>query len=305
MEITLHLGAHRTGFGSLQDYADRHAPAFEAEGVLFWGPKSADFGARPTQVQGAEATRRVQTRLQQARAAGIRRLLVSDADLIGTIAGNMDAAELYPRAHARVSQIAGLFDGQVTRVLLSPRSLEVYWCSVVARGIAAGLAVPSRDRLNRIAMSPRGWRDVIADIARAVPQAEINVLPFERFAGQPEALLTQGAGIGAPMDRARVWLERRPTLPDLRRVLRDRGESPSALPFGMGLWNPFTNKETAALREMQADDRMWLIAGADGLATLTEDGRTERAGQTPSGAAYEKGQTDDFEERHMAQPRRG
>lgn len=305
MDVILHVGAHRTGCGSLRDYVSRHAPAFDDQGIAFWGPASTGFGSRPSQIAAGEALGRAKSELARLRAGGKRLLFVSDADMIGSIADCVDRASLYPNVQWRMSLISALFEGEVRRILFSPRSLALFWSSALAAGIKSGSDVPSRRKAHAIAMSRRGWRDVIADIAAAMPQAEIRVLPFEDFAGRPEALLSRGAGIEGPMDNARVWLNRAPTLPDLRRALGERGQDPAALPFGMGRWNPFTPKEHAALREMQADDMMWLIAGADGLAKLIEDGCSDRAGQTLPDAAHRKGHKDEFEKRDLAQPRRG
>ena len=45
----------------------------------------------------------------------------------------------------------------------------------------------------------------------------------------------------------------------------------------------------AALREACSDDMLWLTAGAEGLATLTEDRTGSRAGHTPPPGAQSKG----------------
>lgn len=312
MDVILHLGAHRTGTTSFQDYMRRHATLLESQGVGFWGPRQTRRGlfaglwprgdSTDTQDAVTHAKARVQARLDQARQTGVKKLVISDANMIGSVRDNLEQAVLYPDATNRLTRFADAFEGQVSTVLFSPRSLELYWCSAVADGVSRGATVPSRDELHDIATSKRGWRDVISDIAAAFPKATLNVVPSDRFAGQPAAMLLHGADIIAPVDQARVCLNRQPTLPELRRTVSGRGGATTDLPFGMGRWNPFTNEEHAALREMYADDMMWLTAGAAGLAKLTEDRCHDRAGQTPPGAAQSKGRCDELEERQVARP---
>ena len=312
MDVILHVGAHRTGTKTFQDYLRRHAEPLSEAQVGYWGPGRTRRGLFSGLVPKAEVTKgrdlrrraegRVQLQLTAARARGLRTLVISDENMIGSIRENIRTGSLYPAIGERMARFARAFEGQLSRVIFSPRSLEYYWGSALAHGVALGHAVPEREKLQCIAQSRRGWRDVIADLACALPEAEIQVMPFETFAGRPEVLLEKGAGVAAPTNSERGWLNRAPTLPELRRVLADRGEAGGTLPFGMGRWNPFTPEETAALRETYADDMMWLVAGADGLATLTEDEARTRAGQTLPAGAQTEGHGDEHEERPMARP---
>lgn len=312
MDVILHLGAHRTGTATFQGYMRRHAKALAAQRVVFWGPRRARHGIYSGDLSenrsSRAAFRRAQVRvgrlLDQAAARGVQTVVVSDTNMIGTIEDNLAHGALYPCVADRLAQFAKPFKGHVTGVMLSPRSLEVYWCSVLAQGVAQGHDVPSRQKLHDLAVASRSWRDVVTDVAAALPGVPLRVLPFETYKGRPDALLAQATGIDAPCDTRRAWLNPSPKLPELRRAASDRGASPAALPFGMGRWNPFTNEEHAILREMHADDMMWLTSGADGLATLTEDCLRHRAGHTPPHGAQAKGQRDELEERHMARPGR-
>ncbi|ABG31637.1 hypothetical protein CEP88_19870 [Roseobacter denitrificans] len=307
MDIILHIGAHRTGVASFQDYLRRHAEALSACDIACFQPaRSTTFpDARTVSRVGLTAQDYgcVQSQMDQARQRGMQTLLISDADSLGSVAQNIEQRRLYPAAGARLKQVAGRLGAQISTVLISIRSLETYWCSALAHGISQGLDVPDRDALAQIARDARGWRDVITDISDALPRTTIAVLPFEDFRGRSDLILAQGAGLDAPFDTQRAWLNRMPRLPELRRVLNDRGAASSDLPFGMGRWNPFTNEEHAALREIHADDIMWLTAGADGRATLREDRRPERAGPTLPRMAQNKGQEDELDKRQMARPR--
>ncbi|WP_259650423.1 hypothetical protein [Roseobacter sp. OBYS 0001] len=306
MDIILHIGAHRTGTASFQDYLRRHVGELSARQIACYEPVRAKDGSS---TQGlamgdmkAQVSVSVQSQMDQARQKGMQSMLLSDADMLGTLAQNVEKRSLYPAAGVGLKRLAAALDIEISTVLVSIRSLELYWCSALAHGISQGLEVPERDALAQIAHATRGWRDVITDISDALPQTKIAVLPFEKFIGRPDAVLARGAGLDAPFDTERSWLNRMPTLPDLRRVLNDRGAASADLPFGMGRWNPFTNEEHAALREVYADDMMWLTAGADGRATLIEDRHPERAGSTLPRLTQNKGQQDELDKRQLARP---
>lgn len=312
MDVILHVGAHRTGTKTFQDYMHRHAEPLAEAGIGYWGPGRTRRGLfagivpKPEVAKGRDLRRRaegrVQLQLTAARARGLKTLVVSDESMIGSVRDNISAGSLYAGIGERMARFARAFEGQVTTVMFSPRSLELYWSSALSYGVARGHAVPERDKLRSIAYARRGWRDVITDLGCAVPDADIKVLPFEYYAGRPEVLLERGAGVEAPRDSDRAWLNRTPTLPELRRVLADRGTLGAVLPFGMERWNPFTPDEHAALRETYADDMMWLTAGADGIATLTEDHARTRAGQILPAGAQTEGHGDEHEERQVARP---
>jgi hypothetical protein len=156
--------------------------------------------------------------------------------------------------------------------------------------------VPTPDQCEEIAASARTWRDVITDLACAVPSAEVLVTPFEQSAGNPQMLLNMATGVDAPSDAPAPWLNRSLNARDLRGLLADQGADPTQIPDTLMRWQPFTPQQAAQLRENYADDLHWLIAGADGLATLTEDEARKRAGTSQParhmtrGHGYDSGQ---------------
>ncbi len=315
MDVILHIGAHRTGTTTFQDYMRSHRETLAARGIGFWGPYRTRRGLFSGLIPGAAAARhrdlcrraegRIRLHLARARADGVRSLVVSDENMIGCARANLRARTLYPAIGERMARFARAFDGHLTRVVISPRAQDLYWSSMIAYGVARGLPLPGGAALDHIARQTRGWRDVITDLACALPpQVDIQVMPFEMFTGRSDALLRLGAGLDAPADGGLRWLNRAPDLPTLRRRLHERGQDATCLPDGTGRWHPFDAAACAALREVYADDIMWLTAGADGLATLTEDRTGTRAGNTlPPGAMTQGYRTHDRQESHLAQPR--
>ena len=307
MDIILHVGAHRTGSTSFQHYLRGNRAHLMDDGTALWEPQMLRRGlmdglfAKPRMLNGRNLQRRAMGRVRmhaaQAKRAGAERLIVSEENMIGAPRACLRAATLYPAMGERMARLDAAFEGGITRVVMSIRALDLWWSSVAAYGVGRGHAIPEAARLQALADAPRTWRDVITDMSCALPHAEIKILPFEQFAGKADTILAHATGRAAPQTDAAAWMNRSPDAGMLRAKLADCGlhaqDLPEHLATGEGRWNPFTPAQAAALREAYADDMMWLTAGADGLATLTEDPSRTRAGQSLPVGQLTKGQPHD------------
>lgn len=309
MDIILHVGAHRSGSTSFQHYLRGNRAQLHGDGTALWEPHMLRKGvfdglfAAPRMRNGRNLQRRAMGRVRmhaaQAKRAGAERLLVSEENMIGAPRACLRAATLYPAMGERMARLDAAFEGRISRVVMSIRALDLWWSSVAAYGVARGHAVPDAARLTAIAGAPRTWRDVITDLSCALPQAEIVILPFEQFVGQADKTLAQATMRPAPTSQAQSWLNRSPDVGMLRETMEKNGVPITALPShlaeGEGRWNPFEPEQAACLREAYADDMMWLTAGADGLATLTQDPSRTRAGTSLPAGSLTKGQPNDQE----------
>ncbi|MCB4455154.1 hypothetical protein [Leisingera sp. McT4-56] len=307
MKVILHTGAHRCATTSFQEYMRQNAQPLARQGIGFWGPHRTRGGLfhgiqpGPAPANGRDLVQRAQGRLQiqmaSCRERGVQQLLVSEENMLGSVRANLRIGDLYSGAGERMARMFQAFGGAVTDAALSIRSLDSYWTSALAYAVARGHKLPSAGGLERLAQAPRSWRDVITDIACAMPGVRLHVLPFETFGSRPEAALAAVTGIEAPRTHARVRLNASLCLQDLRASV------PSAvaadLPQGSGRWRPFDDAQTASLREAYADDIMWLAAGADGLATLVHDPDKQAADTNPPDIGLTRGRPDD-KQRRMA-----
>ena len=312
MDITLHLGAHRTASTCFQFYLKENTNTLRNKGIGVWGPwRTRDgvlTGVIPVKMAGTppdqqlrRAHGRIALGLHRLRDRGMSQLIVSDENMIGAPRRNLRDSKPYTAIGERMARFNQAFGGQINRVVLSIRAQDSFWSSSLAYGVGRGHPMPSRDDLDRLVTTNRHWRDVITDLACAVPGAEILVLPYEEFGGMPELKLSIMTGLqDPPMKFAREWVNRSPCVAQLRQILRDRGEDPALLPQEDGRWHPFDHAQTMALRESYADDLFWLRAGADGLATLIEETGTDKTGKTPLSAQTKRGQQNGIEERRMA-----
>lgn len=310
MKVTLHIGAHRTGTTSFQAYIRQNADFMRTRRIGFWGPlrtrKGLFSGIQPSVGDGPQAARRARGRvllqMNNAERNGIKSLLVSDENMLGTMRLNMRSRSLYSDVGERMARYAAAFDGQIDKVVMSVRALNHYWSSAAAYCVARGHTMLEPDQFVRVAFGPRTWRDVIADVACAVPDAKIVVVPFERTAGRPDAMFRGVTGLYGPRNASQTWLNRSPSVPELRGMLEDRGDNPDRITGMTPRWTPFDPTAIAAMREAYMDDIHWLTAGADGLATLTEELGQRGAGQTLPHGPLTRGQPHDDQERRLAEP---
>ncbi|QGX97796.1 hypothetical protein EI983_05695 [Roseovarius faecimaris] len=312
MDIILHLGAHRTASTCFQYYLREKARQLSTQGIGVWGPWRTRDGVltgvlpvpgaiRSPKDQHLRARGRISLALHRLREKGVKQLIVSDENMIGAPRRNLRTSKIYDGIGERMAQFSDAFSGGITQVVLSIRSQETYWSSVYAFAVGRGHRLPSRDDLDRLVTTNRHWREAIRDLSCALPGVKIIILPYEEYGGRPEQKLSIMTGLSKPpMKFAREWINRSPSLAQLRQILKDRGEDPAALPEGEGRWHPFDHAQSMALREAYADDLFWLRAGAEGMATLIEGTGTHQTGQTRDVSQMTRGQTNGIENRRMA-----
>ena len=313
MDVILHLGAHRTGSTTFQSYMQRVNSELSSQRIGYWGPQRTRQGLfagllpAPRRNLGRSAHTRAEGRGQMhlARSAqnGLRTLVVSDENMIGSVRQNLRAHTLYPAIGERMARFARAFDGRITRIVLSIRANDLYWASAVSYGVSRGHRMLQPKGFEQIATSHRTWRGVITDLSCALPGTEIRVLPFERFQGCPDATLAASINAVAPQNTNVEWLNRAPDAQTLRNILTERRETSGLRVLGIGRWLPFNDIQRAILREAYADDMHWLISGADGLARLTEDTDQTETGNIPHFGPLTKGQGHDKQERQVARDR--
>ena len=311
MQVILHVGAHRTATTSFQGYLRRHVADLHGMGLTCWGPRLTRnglfAGVQPQPGASRQAARRARgrilLRMQKAKwDTGAQTLLVTDENLLGAVGRNMRLGRFYDDVGTRVARYVGAFDGQVSEIVVGIRALDMFWASSAAYATQRGYPALSARKWDRLAGAMRSWRDVITDLACAAPDTRIRVLSFEHFVGRPDAQLAAMLERSVPADTRPQWLNRSPDRNAIAQTLMDRGAPIDIRAVG-ARWIPFSHEVQAEFREQMADDMHWLISGADGLATLTEDMGTSETGQIPPSAPQPRGQDRDIEERRLAQHR--
>jgi len=190
MDVILHLGAHRTATTTFQNYLRNNEFALLQRGIAVWEPRNTRKGlfhgvlpARSREKAFGRAQGRIALRLNALDQRGVKTLIVSDENVLGTMFANLKSKALYRDAGQRVAHFAHAFDGCLTRVVLSVRGQDRYWGSAIGYHVGRGRSAPSAAQISEIAGSNRTWRDVVTDVACAAGDAVTTVTP-QRNAGQ-------------------------------------------------------------------------------------------------------------------------
>ncbi len=256
MKTILHLGVHRTASTTFQNYLDQNTRHLATYGVAVWTPKTLRRSAfstmvRPPLKEGGEyvaPTAQVADHCAALQGRQTRMLLVSEENMTGTVRVNFRDATLYPEIYHRLARFSTIFGQTCQRIILSIRSYDTFWASSLAYAHTAGFGQQNTDKMRAIGNDPRGWQDVIDDVASAFPRAEIVVAPYESFGGRCHTVLncaTQSLGLmHKPATAMRL---------NASKYITHGG---------------FDLETRRNLRLRYADDLAWLANGADGLARL-------------------------------------
>ncbi|MDG1338807.1 MAG: hypothetical protein P8P66_02275 [Paracoccaceae bacterium] len=255
MKVTFHLGAPRTGVGSLHSYLSETP----VSGTTLWTPEQTRNGVfsglfcDPSKVEmaiehrGRRSCGRLQVALHDLQAAGQDHLLVSDPKLLGSAKG------FFPNVTERMMRFRDGVRGHSVTLALSVRSYSSFWNSVLGSDLSTNVT-------DRLTTHPRRWRNVITDMYRAMPDAQIIVWPFERMVGAPHQLV---------------------------RVLTGYQSNSTSRPLvgRSGSTNSFSTDQRACLDAEYAADLDWLRSGASGIARFVDTADIDKivAGPTPLG----------------------
>lgn len=285
MDIVLHLGAHRTGTTTLQEYLRRHRPGLAARGVLPLLPaalRGPDLRGLVQRNGAGPARAALSAIISAAREGGAAVLLVSEENLCGNLRGLLRDGQLYPGLAARLSRLAPALGAGPRRIGLALRPQAAWWGSVLAFAVSRGLHLPDGGEGARLAAARRGWADVVADVAAAFPGAEIVVWSFGTHLAHPRLLAEGLAGVaGLPPCGPSARNNAAPDAAALRRMLTAAGlgEAARHLP-AVGRWQPFTPAQAQAFAARDADD-MARIGGMAAVRLLDPFTRQTAPGLAP------------------------
>ncbi len=267
MDVTLHFGAHRCATTSFQHFVRHNAEVLERCGIGFWGPQRTRGGEIGDVLYSESSGKiRLQHSLDECRQNGVRHLLISDENMLGSVIGNLRHETLYPEVSRRAQRLSHAFAGQVTQIVLNIRALSTYWVSAAAYLRHHKGKSISADRWEKISLGKRSWRDVIIDLANAFPNVRLRILPFEDFANDPAAQFQQITGASDST-----------TPPETRKnQTRFQPETVLSPVQAARLWDAYT------------EDLAWLDADANGMAELIRNPNNTTGGEIPAQTGFDK-----------------
>lgn len=278
MKTVFHVGAHRTGTTTFQNWMQENAHTLAKSGLGFWGPTrtrsglfsgitpQGGFGTAESQL--SRVRRRIAMGRAQCAQNGLHTLLVSEENALGGPQDNVRKRALYPGAGERLARYHAAFDGRVSHVLLTIRALDFYWASIIGFCVGRGLPMPGAHSIDSIARTARSWRDVIIDMRCAMPDIPIRVMSFESYVGRSAAILMQGVDCVVPQAVPGGWRNKGLSERQLRVLLEERGDARlDRVGHSERRFMPFRPDQARLLSTRYAADLDWLKNGADGVAT--------------------------------------
>ena len=275
MELSLHLGAHRTGSTAIEKTLLESRKYLRGQGVAIWPNEKlrqmkgfnlvGDAKNGPAaKVAFGEAWDRV----------GLARLVICEENMLGTMQDNIGRAAFYPDLPQRMARYRDFLPVAVGRIGIGIREYAGFWTSCYAY-VLARKALPAFGGV----LGERGWCDLIGDLRSAFPAAEIMVWTLEdvkadlagvsgRLAGVPfGGLKAVTRAVNAAPDAGYIpaMLALRAREPDLGAEALRVALAGMAKVAGYSL---FSEAERAELAERYARDMAALAAGFAGVRMM-------------------------------------
>jgi len=212
LRFVLHIGAHRTGSTLIQGALWTAAHKNAAAKCAYWGPhrlrKMQEFPRVTEQCNEAgQATtvtavnRHTKVRRNFARwfeeqeAKGIKTVVVSEENIIGTMERNMREGRMYPTIEARLAAYAQVFPQKPSMIGLGLRSYASWWTSSFNYIHGGGREVPDPAKLRDDALKMVfGWRDVVASVRRSFPDSKLVLWQQESLNDVSEEIVATLSG---------------------------------------------------------------------------------------------------------------
>lgn len=316
MDILLHVGAHRTGTTGFQTLLQGQQSRLRRSGIVFWGPKRTRSGllsglikdtdhlTKHDHQRGLRSCGRMAMEIARLSDEGAQSLVISEENMIGTMAGNLASGSLYRQARARLARFAPAFCETTPTIALAVRCYHLHWASQLAFRVKLGALVPGQADIDAMAAQPRDWQDVIRDLREAFPTANIVVWRFEDWAHNPSGLLDSMLGRPAGLQKQAMSgrSNASATVQTLVELVQERGDISGVKLLQSshdGLrYMPFSPSQQSDLQHLYEDDLAWLRAGADGCATYLDP-----AEGTFGGYDMTKGSSHERQKASVASPR--
>lgn len=296
MEIILHLGAHKTASTYLQKRLNRSQGRLKRHQIVFHGPKSL----RPRINKALGDQRRLSRIESQARrreclaslieteeAAGAKRLVLSEEQLIGSLRDLIGGKDFYEDAAIKLEPIADALAGRPVQIMLSVRGYANFLASAYGQVVRGWRFMPFDEKMRAHLLNQTlGWPELVETVLASFPSTtQVTLWPFEDFAAVERQVLDCFVGpaaaqlikplhdnpMSAPSQTAIDWLHARAQgghPPDQGTV--DSAHETALKGHGHPAFDPWSAEERSYLDARYRQDLVWLCR-LTSCAWLTAD----------------------------------
>lgn len=189
MQIALYLGAHRTGSTYIQTQLQNCSSELLACGVKIV-PLERVRDSITREVSnpwlrllkpGFMRKNAILGFLRREADKGVKRIVVSDENLLGSIHGIFFNKDFYPNLQDRLSCLAANHTEFEISVFLAVRSYEWFFSSAYAHAIKTRDLPDFNHLKTRLLSFKRGWGHVVSDLRILFPNSKITVWTHEEF----------------------------------------------------------------------------------------------------------------------------
>lgn len=188
--VTVHIGSHRTGTGSFQEYLRRHCADAASSSVDVLCPpmsreKNSYVGIEKLSANISDFIKRTDYN----RSKFGRPCVISDESYMGGISENLIKSSAYFSLPRRLS-VLNCAIPQGADICLTIRDYTEWWESQIIYGLRFKAEhTLTEDKLFQMVCPPRGWIEVVEDIARAFPSSRLRVWDFKSIVGSQRTQL--------------------------------------------------------------------------------------------------------------------
>lgn len=202
MKVLVHLGVHKTATTFIQSQLANNRQALAKKGFgmagiwavrkrftnlfdrLAWFDPVWRFLTRPI------LRRRLERLMGESESRRLDAFLLSDENLIGTLAANYVFGRLYPWAGMRARILAGLLAAHDVHYYLCIRRYPDYLVSSWLQLASKGKPPAFEKYVEKFQPEGRGWAELVADLAAAVGRERITVWTYDWFTEDPRRVFT-------------------------------------------------------------------------------------------------------------------
>lgn len=164
MQVTFHIGAHRTGSSLVARTLAASVAAQPGCGVAVWRPVQVRKIDGFTGLHRYEGARRdriradIAQRVESAAQNGAGQLILSEENMPGTMSSNLRRGAFYPEIEHRLQRYAEALPIAPSRIAIGVRSYAAVWSSAYYYSLQRGKTVPGPEAVRQAMMEDaRGW----------------------------------------------------------------------------------------------------------------------------------------------------
>jgi hypothetical protein len=196
VELSLHLGAHKTGTTFIQDSLCANKELLERHGVVFLPLESMrESITAAVSSQAPPVSLAAKNMICELMRSARTRVVFSDENLLGYPGHRQGRAGLYPNAKRLLSNLKALGLPDEFTVLLCIRSYDTYLVSLYSEILRNGPILTFGEFLLGYELRSLSWFELLKDIRSVFQKASIKFWTFETFKERPILGIAAVAGL--------------------------------------------------------------------------------------------------------------